>query len=70
MTHYVTNHILFPRRRNFSLLTQPDVETIWLIENKVKLNCAKQVIDSMMKNKKEEAYFSFRNLIAKILEET
>ncbi|KAL5076511.1 hypothetical protein RYX36_015495, partial [Vicia faba] len=36
LNHFVINHIMFPRRGNFSLLTQLDVETIWLIENKVK----------------------------------
>lgn len=38
MIHYVMNHILFPRKGNFSLLTQVYVKTIWMIEYKIKIN--------------------------------
>ncbi|KAL5062502.1 hypothetical protein RYX36_024239, partial [Vicia faba] len=38
MTHYVINYILFPRKRNFDLITKVDMEAIWLMENKVKVN--------------------------------
>lgn len=36
--HYMTNHILFPRKSNFGLLIQFDVEVVWIIENKIKVN--------------------------------
>lgn len=32
MINYVMNHILFPKKANFSLLTRVDVKTIWMIE--------------------------------------
>lgn len=51
MTHDVMNHILFPRKGNLSLFTQVDVETIWFIENKVKVNWAHQVIEYMLERK-------------------
>lgn len=35
MIHYVTNHMFFPRKSNFSLITQVEVEGIWIIENKI-----------------------------------
>lgn len=51
MTHYIMNHTFFPRQGNFSLLTQVDVEIIWLIENKFKVNWEKHVIEYMIESK-------------------
>lgn len=51
MTQYVINHILFPIKSNFNLITQVDVEVIWLVKKKVKVNWAQQVVDYMMDNK-------------------
>lgn len=44
MIYYMTNHILFLRKRNFGLITQFDVEVVWMIENKVKVNWANNPI--------------------------
>ncbi|KAL5081100.1 hypothetical protein RYX36_009521 [Vicia faba] len=51
ITRYVINHIFFSRRDNFDLLTKVDVETIWLIENKVKINWVQHAIGHMIENK-------------------
>lgn len=63
MIPYVINHILFPIRGNFSLLTQVDVETIWLIENKVKVKWAQQVINYMIECKEKDTHLSYGNPI-------
>lgn len=50
-------------RGKFSLLTQLDVETIWLIKNKVKVNQTQQVNDYMVESKKEDAHLPYGNLV-------
>lgn len=55
----------FSRKSNFSLLTQVDVETIWLIGNKVKVNWTQQVIDYMIESMKHDAYLLYENLVTK-----
>lgn len=68
MIYYVINFVLFPRKINFSLITQFDVEVVWLIENKIKAKWAIEVIEYMMESKREEVCMSYGNLITHILE--
>lgn len=51
MTYFIMNHILFPKQGNFGLLSHVDVEIIWLIEKKAKVNWAQTVINYMIENK-------------------
>lgn len=69
ITLYVINHILLPRKSNFSLITQHDMETIWLIENKDKINWAQQGTNYMLEIKKEYSCLPYGNLATKIMEE-
>lgn len=69
MTHYVMNHILFSRKGKLGLLTQVDVQTIWFIENKVKINYAHQVIDYMIEIKEKGSHLPYINPVIEILEE-
>lgn len=70
MIHYMINHTLFTRKINFSLISQFDVEVAWLIQKKIKVNCAEQVIEYMMESKKEGVCLTYGNLLTKILEDT
>lgn len=36
LIHYVTNHIIFPRKENLSHLTIFNVVAVWLLANKLK----------------------------------
>lgn len=53
MIHYMINHVLFLRKSNFSLITQFDVEVVWAIENKIKVNWEKKIIQYTLGTKNE-----------------
>lgn len=42
MIQYMANHIFFPRKSNFGLISQFDVENVWVIERKIKVNGARK----------------------------
>lgn len=68
MFHYMKTHIIFPRKRNFGLITQVDVKVIWVIENEIKVNWEDQVIKYMTRNKKNEVFLGYISLVTKIME--
>ncbi|KAL5053444.1 hypothetical protein RYX36_034126 [Vicia faba] len=70
MIHHMINHITFPRKRNFGLKTEVDVEAIWIIDDKIMLNQAYQVIKYITGRNKEEVILPYKNMIIKILEHT
>lgn len=57
MIHYMTNHVIFPRKGNFGLITQFDVEVVWVIKNKIKVNMENELIKYMMEARKKEYVF-------------
>lgn len=65
----IQNNIFFSRKSKFGLITQVDVESIWIIEKKIKLNWANQVTKYMIGSKNKELCLSYRNMITKILEQ-
>lgn len=54
LTHYVTNHIIFIRKRNFSHLAIFDVVAVWLLSNKIGTNWENAVTQHMLGAKRKD----------------
>lgn len=67
LIYYEANHILFPRKNNFSHLTRYDVASVCLLANNIETNQAGAVIQYMLENKRKGICLPYGDLVAKVL---
>lgn len=67
LIHHTMNHVLFPRKINFSTIQKLDVPTTWFLKNQVEKNWADFVLRHMLDSKRKNITLPCFELITKIL---
>lgn len=61
------NHVLFPRKYNFSTIKNLDFHVIWFLKNHVEKNWVDVMLYHMVDSKKKSTTLPYGELIIKIL---